>query len=374
MESSDLLLIIPAVLTAFVICYVSMPVIIKVAELKNLIDTPDGNRKVHGKIMPTLGGIGIFSAFIISYSVWGQASDLVSYPFFIAALFMLFLIGVKDDILVLSRTKKVLVQVGASLLLVIGGGVVLTDLGGIFGLGEIPWLAGVALSVLIMVAVVNSFNLIDGIDGLAGGIGIIVSSILGIWFWGAGFLSLGILAFALAGALVGFLTFNMHPARIFMGDTGSMAAGFILGFLALEFLTLNATMGGEGWHIANAHVFAVSILIVPVVDTLRVTVLRSLRGKSPFMADRNHTHHKLIDTGMPPHFAAFSLWIANMLIIGFAYTTSYLEVNIQLAAVLTAGFLILPCTRFIFMIIHRLAGSSVSKEKSSRSTAAYDMN
>lgn len=373
MESIDLLLIIPAVVTAFVICYVSMPVIISVAELKNFIDSPDGGRKVHGKVTPTLGGIGIFSAFIISYSVWGQASALDSYPFFIAALFMLFLIGIKDDILVLSRKQKVLVQVAASLLLVVGGKVVLTDLDGLFGLGEIPWFAGVAVSVFIMVAIVNSFNLIDGVDGLAGGIGVVVSGILGIWFWGAGFLSLAILAFVLTGALVGFLSFNMYPARIFMGDTGSLATGFILGFLALEFLAINSSIAGEGWHLANAHVFAISVLIVPIVDTLRVAVLRALKGKSPFIADRNHTHHKLIDAGMPPHYAAFSLWLANLLIIGFAFSTSYLEANIQLVAVLTAGFLILPCIRFLFLMTQRLIGSSTSKEKRSTS-AAYDMN
>lgn len=369
MAIENLILIIPAVITAFVICYVAMPVIIRVAELKHLIDAPDNVRKIHRKLMPTLGGIGIFSAFIISYSIWGQASDLASYPFFIAALFMLFLIGVKDDILVLDPVKKLLVQIAAALILVIGGGVVLTDFGGLFGINEIPWPAGVAVSVFIMVAIVNSFNLIDGIDGLAGGIGVIVSSILGIWFWGTGFLSLAILSFSLSGSLLGFLIFNMHPARIFMGDTGAMAVGFILGFLALEFMSLNATLSGS-WHFENGQVFAIAILIVPVVDTLRVAVIRAAHGKNPFTADLNHTHHKLIGYGIPHHLASFALWLANIIIIGMAYSISHFETNIQFAIILALGWMILPAIRFIYFTGLRIAVVKRRKE----TETVFDLN
>jgi len=347
-----------------------MPAIIRVAEIKQLIDAPDHIRKFHGKMMPTLGGIGIFAAFIISFSVWGQASALASYPFFIAGLFMLFLVGVKDDLLLMDPLKKFVVQITAALVLVVGGGVVLTDFGGLFGLGEIPWLAGVVLSVFIMVAIVNSFNLIDGIDGLAGGIGVIVSGILGIWFWGAGFMSLALLSFTLSGALLGFLSFNMHPAKIFMGDTGAMAVGFILGFLALEFMTLNVALAGEAWHVANGHVFAVAILIVPVIDTLRVAVLRSLNGKSPFAADYNHTHHKLVETGMSHLFASFSLWIANFIIIGIAFGISYLEPNIQLALILATGLLILPSIRLVYYSRLRIALERSRKKAST----AFDLH
>lgn len=370
MAINNLILIIPAVITAFVICYAAMPVIIRVAELKHLIDAPDNIRKMHGKVMPTLGGIGIFSAFIISYSIWGQASELSSYPFFIAALFMLFLVGVKDDIMVLDPVKKLIVQIVAAIILVIGGGVVLTDFGGLFGINEIPWPAGVAVSVFIMVAIVNSFNLIDGIDGLAGGVGVIISSILGIWFWGAGFLSLAILSFSLSGALLGFLLFNLHPARIFMGDTGAMAVGFILGFLALEFMSLNIALTGTAWHFENGHVFAIAIFIVPVVDTLRVAVIRTAHGKNPFSADRNHTHHKLIGYGIPHHFASFVLWLANIIVIGMAYSISHFETNIQFAIILALGLMILPTIRFIYFTSLRIAVMRRRKE----TETVFDLN
>ena len=364
MEVNSLLYILPALITAFAISYLSMPVIIRISNLKQLFSAPDGIRKLHHSMVPTLGGIGIFAAFIISFSIWGQAAELSSYPYFIAGLFLLFLIGVKDDIVILSPLKKLIVQILASVLLVVGGGMVLNHMGGLFGLGEIPWLVGVFLSVLILVAIVNAFNLIDGIDGLAGGVGIIGSSILGIWFWGAGYLPLALLSFSLSGALIGFLIFNMHPAKIFMGDTGAMATGFILGFLALEFLSINLVIGAEGWGMANAQVFAISILIIPIIDTLRVIFLRIQQNKNPMEADRNHIHHKLIDDlGMAPHFASFSLWLGNMIVIGVAFGLNHLNVNIHLILVLFFGFMILPVIRLTHFVIIKLVGSRTGTEK-----------
>jgi UDP-GlcNAc:undecaprenyl-phosphate/decaprenyl-phosphate GlcNAc-1-phosphate transferase len=367
---SDLLSIVPAVLTAFVICFMMMPVIIRVAEIKHLIDQPDLERKFHGHLIPTFGGIGIFAAFIISYSIWGGVIELPAYPYFIAALFLLFLVGIKDDLIVLEPVKKLIVQMIAATVLVLGGGVILTDLGGIFGIYEIPWAAGVVLSVLILVAIVNAFNLIDGIDGLAGGIGVIISSIIGIWFWGAGYLSLAILSFTLSGALIGFLSFNMHPAKIFMGDTGAMAVGFILGYLALEFMILNSALTGQPWYMDNGHIFALALFIIPVTDTLRVIVIRVLNEKSIMQADRNHIHHRLSETGMSYHFISFSLWLFNLCIVGLVFYYAYLDVNIQLLLLLTVGFSILPLIRFIY-----LSGSRfVIARSDQKSQTALDVN
>lgn len=282
---------------------------------------------------------------------------------------MLFLIGIKDDILALSPFKKLAVQITAAFLLVVGGGVVLTDFGGLFYLDQVPWIAGVGISVFILVAIVNSYNLIDGIDGLAGGIGIIVSAVLGIWFWAAGFLSLAVLSFALSGSLISFLMFNMYPAKIFMGDTGAMAVGFIIGFLAIEFISLNASIAGEGWHIANGQVFAITILIVPIVDTLRVFTLRLARGKHPFTADRNHTHHKLLEIGMQHHLASFSLWLANIIVIGFGFMINHLQINLQLFLVMLLGLLILPSIGFIYQFSIKF----IENRRSKRETEAlYD--
>lgn len=348
MGSDSFIWVFPAVLTSILISYISMPVIIQIAGLKNLIDKPDEVRKFHSGMIPTLGGIGIFAAFLISFSVWGGATNLTSYPFFVASLFMLFLIGIKDDILVISPAKKFIVQLLAAVEIVLGGKVYIDNLNGLFGVYELSWIVGVVLSVIIIVALINSYNMIDGIDGLAGGVGLVASVFLGIWFFGAGFHSLGMLSFVLSGALIGFLIFNFHPAKIFMGDTGAMAVGFILAFLSLQFISLNQTITESGWYIENATVMAVAVMIIPVVDTLRVSVIRLLSGHSPFTADHNHIHHKLIESNIPQHYVAISLWIANIIIVGLIYLMQNLEPSMLLCITLILGSVMLPSIKSIF--------------------------
>ena len=350
-QSIFLFRLLPALITAIVISLVAMPAIIKIASLKKLTDEPDGERKRHEHIVPTLGGIGIFASFLISFSVWGDAESLQSYPYFVAALFMLFLIGVKDDILVLSPLKKLLIQFIASAEIVIGGGVVLRNLEGLFGAHQIPWAVGVIITTLIIVIIINAYNLIDGIDGLAGGIGMIIAIIAGGWFLISGFSTMATLSFVLAGAIWGFLIFNFYPAKIFMGDTGAMAVGFILAYILLQFVTFNQTHPESAFHISNAPIYAVALFIIPVVDTLRVIVLRLISGKNPLVADYNHIHHAFIKAGFSPHVAAAALWIGNLLIIGQAYYFSYLEPNILLLLILLSGFLILPVVNFVRFLL-----------------------
>lgn len=375
MELYDLMLIVPAVLTAYVISYISMPAIIKVAELKEFIDGPDGKRKLQNRFVPTMGGVGIFVAFIISYSVWGQAVSLGSFPFFIAALLIMFLMGVKDDIVELTPFKKFVIQLGASIILVFGGGISLSSFSGLFGIDNLGLVWGSIASVVILIAIVNAYNLIDGIDGLAGGVGVIASGILGIWFWGAGFLSLAILSFALSGALIGFLTFNMYPARIFMGDTGAMSIGFILGYLSIEFLILNHGLASQSWHIANGEILAISILIIPIIDTLRVIVLRLIKGQSPFKADQSHIHHEILGLGISHLHSAFILWIVNILMIGFAYSTMMMNINFQLVLVLAFALCCLPIIKIVCKVSARAFHLDLDAKKDSKDTpkTVYDI-
>lgn len=350
-----------------------MPAIIRVAELKELIDSPDGNRKIHKRFVPTMGGVGIFAAFIISYSVWGQVVSLGSFPFFIAALLILFLMGVRDDIVELTPFKKFAIQIIASFILVYGGGISLGSFSGLFGIGELSPLEGSIASMVILIAIINAYNLIDGIDGLAGGVGMIASSILGIWFWGAGFLSLAILSFSLSGALIGFLAFNMFPARIFMGDTGAMSIGFILGFLSLEFLILNHGLSSQPWHIANGEVLAVSILIIPIIDTLRVIAIRLKKGVSPFRADRSHIHHEILDLGISHLHSAFILWLVNIFMIGVAYLTMPLNINIQMVVLIAVGLSFLPFIKIAYKFSARAFHIDSSKDNHDSHNTAYDL-
>jgi UDP-N-acetylmuramyl pentapeptide phosphotransferase/UDP-N-acetylglucosamine-1-phosphate transferase len=332
----------------------AMPVIIKIASLKRLTDAPDNGRKRHTNIVPTLGGIGIFASFLISFSVWGEAGALQSYPFFVAALFMLFMIGVKDDILVLSPLKKLFVQLIAATELVLGGGVVFTHFDGLFGIQQIPWGLGVFITIVVFVIMVNAYNLIDGIDGLAGGVGMIISLILGGWFWLSGFDSMAILAIVLFGALLGFLVFNFHPAKIFMGDTGAMAVGFILTYMVFQFIILNNAHPDAAFYIGNAPVIAIALLIIPIVDTLRVFVLRLLAKRNPLKADYNHIHHELLKSGFLTSTASTALWIGNIFAIVLAFYFDKLEANTLLIIVLLAGFMILPFFKFMHFLLLKL--------------------
>jgi UDP-N-acetylmuramyl pentapeptide phosphotransferase/UDP-N-acetylglucosamine-1-phosphate transferase len=347
--------------TAFGISLVAMPAIIRIASIKMLTDPPDGERKFHKEVIPTLGGIGIFASFLISFSIWGNAASLESYPFFVASLFMLFLIGIKDDVLILSPIKKLIVQIVAAAEIVMGGGSVLANFGGVFGIYEIPYIAGVIISTLIFVILINSYNLIDGIDGLAAGTGIVVSGIAGPWFLASGFASMAILSFVLFGALLGFLIFNFYPAKIFMGDTGAMAVGFILAYIIVQFITFNQANPEAAMYVENPIVFAFALLIIPVADTLRVIVLRMLAGKNPLHADYNHMHHQFMKEGFLPSTASVAIWMGNLWVVFLAYYLNFLEPTTQLVLVLAAGFGIHPFCKLVYYLLLKLVPADYSR-------------
>lgn len=221
-----------------------MPSLIKVARMKHLVDEPTEERKLHQRSVPTIGGIIIFAAIIFSYALWFPQGALIGLgptrfkelylamgaaykdlKFILAAMVLLFFIGVKDDIIGFSPVKKLFGHMIVGYILVVMGGIRIQSLHGIFGIYELPVEFSIAFSFFVYVVLVNAFNLIDGVDGLAGGIGLIASLAYGIWLYWAGDVALALLAFVLSGALVGFLVFNYHPARIFMGDSGSLIIG-----------------------------------------------------------------------------------------------------------------------------------------------------
>lgn len=331
--------IIPAFLTAFLITYFAIPSIIKIAEVKNLVDEP-GERRSHSKRVPTLGGLGIFAGLIFSTTFWvpfhAQFSHL---QYILCAFIVIFLIGAKDDIIPLTPSKKFAGQFGAAILLVYFAKIQLTSLYGILGIYTIPDLVGIPLTVFTVVVIINAFNLIDGINALSGSIGCIICITFGYWFYAYGRSDLAILAGALAGSLVAFLRYNLK-AEIFMGDTGSLLIGLTAAILAISFIQANAVYENE-LSVQSVPAVAVGILIVPLFDTLRVFTLRLLKGKSPFHPDRTHIHHLLIDLGYSHLQATGILSVVNIVFIMLAFqcqamgTLPLLGVLIGLGIVLT---------------------------------------
>ena len=279
---------------AFLITFFAIPIIIQVARRKKLFDEPD-ERKVHKVVIPTLGGLGIFGGFILATLI-GAPVGSNELQYFAAAAIVIFFLGIKDDILILSAAKKFIGQLVAAGIIIKFGGVQLSNMHGFLGITTIPYLASIILTLFTIIVIINSFNLIDGIDGLAGSLGLLTSLVFGLYFFYAGQLLYGVMALSLAGSLVGFLIYNFSPAKIFMGDTGSLLIGLINSILVVKFINIAGSPVGK-FPLEAAPAIGFAILIVPLFDTLRVFAFRILSRRSPFSPDRTHVHHFLLEKG-----------------------------------------------------------------------------
>jgi UDP-N-acetylmuramyl pentapeptide phosphotransferase/UDP-N-acetylglucosamine-1-phosphate transferase len=309
--------IILAFLTSFVLTFLAIPSIISVAIKKRLMDEP-GERRSHTVSTPSLGGIGIFAGTIFSIILWTPFKYFGDLQYILCSFIIIFLIGAKDDIDPMSPGKKFAGQIFAALILIFKAKVVLTSFQGIFGIYEIPYFVSVALTLLTILVIINAFNLIDGINGLSGSLGILISVVLGVWFYQIDRIEIAIVAFALSGSILAFLKYNVTPAKIFMGDTGSLLLGLVCSILAIKFIELHNELQGspyEEFAFNAAPAVAFGILILPLFDTLRVFTMRVLKGSSPFEPDRNHIHHLLIDSGLTHMQATSTLVVVNMLFI-----------------------------------------------------------
>jgi UDP-GlcNAc:undecaprenyl-phosphate/decaprenyl-phosphate GlcNAc-1-phosphate transferase len=193
-----------------------------------------------------------------------------------------------------------------------------------------------------MTGITNAFNLIDGIDGLAGGLGFMSLMILGLFLTFCGDSNAAIIAFSLAGGLLGFLYYNFNPARIFMGDTGSLVLGFVVSVLCVRLIQLNPETASTT-VLYNAPVFTLSVVAIPVFDTLRVFAIRMWQGRSPFSPDKNHIHHILTNNGWSHSFSAKLICgvHAQMLLLGYFLRNVHqlLAMSILLAVLLLMVFI-----------------------------------
>lgn len=345
-----LLFTVLGLLTALAITLKAIPAIITVARLKGLTDSPDEERKLHKKIVPTLGGIGIFGGFIIAFAIWGGYYLPDFFPALMAAITILFFIGIKDDILVISPYKKLAGQVLAAAIVVFGGEVVIPGLDGMFGIYQFtPWF-GRLFSIFAIIIIINAYNLIDGVDGLAGMVSLVGSTALGTWFLAGGHYAEAIMCFALAGALVGFIYHNFEPARIFMGDTGSLIIGFLVAIAAFRLMQLNPHT--TGYPLKNPALFAFATMIIPLFDTLRIIVVRISKGGSPLKADANHVHHNLLRFGLRHRQVTLVLTFANLFIVLVSLMIDHLNVYVHMLSLLVLAAILLPVFWFGNMVVN----------------------
>lgn len=307
-----------AFFASLIISLVSIPSIIKVAELKNLFDEPD-SRKVHQNSVPTLGGLAIFSGFAVSSLFFCNIVEIPELKFFIAGTIILFFIGIKDDILMIAPITKLLGQIIVTFIIVFFSDIELTNVHGFLGINEIPRYVGIPLTIFVFLVVINGFNLIDGIDGLSSSIGVVSAGTLGLWFYLVGEYQYTIIAVSISGALIGFLRYNVlsKTNKIFMGDTGSLIIGLVVSILIIKFNEMNITKNFE-YSKYGAPAISIAILVIPLFDTLRVMFIRFWQRKPLFQPDKQHIHHTFIDLGLSHRQAVLIIVIINILFISAA--------------------------------------------------------
>jgi UDP-GlcNAc:undecaprenyl-phosphate GlcNAc-1-phosphate transferase len=332
--------------TSLLVVAFAIPPIITVAFQKRLFDDPVESRKVHKRIVPNFGGIAIFSGFIFTCSLFIPSTLLPEGNIVMAAGLILFLIGLKDDIVGLSPLIKFIAQFASAGILALVANIRISNLQGMFGIYDLPYLSSILLTIFFVVGIVNAFNLIDGIDGLAGTLGIMLSLIYAFLFYRSSEPGWSYLALSLTGALLGFLFYNVTPAKIFMGDSGSLLLGFIAAVLSIEFLKIaNENIAHFGPLVITSSLgLVVSILIIPIFDTLRVFTLRILRNTSPFTADNNHLHHRLLFLGLSHIQATLVLVVCNIIFVIIALTFQQFDdsqlIGLLVLAILTVNGLL----------------------------------
>jgi UDP-N-acetylmuramyl pentapeptide phosphotransferase/UDP-N-acetylglucosamine-1-phosphate transferase len=310
--SSDMLLSVIAFIISFIVCFILIPVIIKLSTRFNLVDKPN-ERKVHKVPISRLGGLGIVLGTLSSAPLWFLKGDPALLIHLLGGMLILVIIGVVDDIRELPPKVKFLGQFVAALLLA-HAGLLIDNLFGIFGIEHLPVLVQYVLTVFIVTGIINAFNLIDGIDGLAGGLALIDMMSFFVIFFVAHEVGTALIVASVGGGLLAFLKYNYHPARIFMGDTGSMILGFLLSAVGIMTLVISRTASPH-FSYSEAAIIVFSIFILPVYDTLRVFAVRVINKKSPFSPDKTHIHHLLMQTGLNHPMSAKILYSSNIVLI-----------------------------------------------------------
>jgi UDP-GlcNAc:undecaprenyl-phosphate/decaprenyl-phosphate GlcNAc-1-phosphate transferase len=290
----DLLL---AFLSAFLIVYMTMPVVIRLAIDKRLMEVP-GERHSHVQPTPAMGGVAIFAGLFIGASLWIYQSESKEISYYLCALFIMFWVGLKDDLLAMSPVNKLIGELFAAGICILFADLRITSLYGTFQIWELPYPVSVVLTLFTIIVVINAFNLIDGINGLSGSLATFICLTFGVWFFLVGQRELAGLSLATAGACAAFLRYNFSPAESFMGDCGSLFLGLLLSILSIRFMELHIEMRGHPYAFPAAPGIVLGLMALPLFDTLRVFTVRMAKGHSPFRPDRNHIHHLILDCGL----------------------------------------------------------------------------
>ncbi len=318
------------ILIAYLTTFFLLPLIIKLAHKNQIYDIPD-ERKTHNYPVSSLGGIAIFSGLILSMLL---VSDFNNYhselQYYIAGFFVIFILGVIDDIFILKAWKKALGQLAVAAVLTIKGNLLVTDMHGFLGINSLSHIESICISFFTILLLINAFNLLDGVDGLAASIGLVVCLLFGIFFIMNNVVPYAVLAFSISGSLLAFLMYNFPPAKIFMGDSGSTLIGLICSMLAIKFVENPVIQFNLTSYATPAIAFG--FLLIPLLDVLRVFALRIAKKRSPLAPDRSHIHHLLQNKGLTHTEVTMTLLTGELVFAAITISMQNVNINFVIAS------------------------------------------
>lgn len=347
----DLLIILLSSVVALIAVILVHSRILRIARARDLTDKP-GERKHQRHPVPMLGGIAVFFGVICGLGMASSMADLtLIFPIVMMMAVMLY-VGALDDLTGLSPVFRIVIEILAVLVLIYGSGMCIDNFNGLWGIYQIPWSIAVPLTVFAGVGIINSINMIDGINGLSSGLCIACSLYFGANYFHLDDIPNSVVAFTMAFSLMPFLVHNVFgsKSRMFIGDAGTMMMGILLTWFVIRYLSyygIERGLPGGLCPIANS----LGILSVPIFDTLRVMCMRMLQGRSPFSPDRTHLHHAFVDCGFSHALTAVSEILISLVIFLISNILYLLDCSaeVQLYFVILSSVIFVWGTYFILL-------------------------
>lgn len=349
METTTIFYVLIVAFGAFLATYLTMPSLIRILIKSSLVDTPN-HRASHNQPVPTMGGIGIFAGMLAVMGFWFTVGDILQNALIVLGMLSLTLTGVFDDRYDISPYFRLMIQASTGVLLSICG-IRLEHLHGFLGIYELTTVWQYIITIGFVVFVINAFNLIDGINGLAGGLAFINSLAMAIVFFITGEKAFAMLATSVAATSLAFLFFNFGKAKVFMGDTGSLTIGFLLAAFSIKGIGMaeHMTLDGVG-DPALVLFISLTVVFVPVYDAVRVMITRLMAKKSPMKADKTHIHHLLLKTGFDHTKASVSMYLVNGSLLALAVWFSHWHITSMVVLLLVGQTLVFELILLKIMI------------------------
>lgn len=334
-------ILISALIALFCTCWIH-PYILKVAKMKNIVDNPDA-RKLQRVPVPVMGGLTVIFGVltgVMGFNLFGNFYDI--FPVF-AAIIIILIIGLMDDMISLSPRVRFLVEIALVLYLVYTTGNQIDNFHGLWGIYSISDYVSVPLTVFACVGIINAINLIDGVDGYSSGYSIVSCVLFGVVFYLLGNVKMLALAVIVATSLLPFFAHNVFGkhSKMFIGDAGTLSLGIIFSVFVTTILSENTVNVSLDSNLGLVP-FTLAVLCIPVFDTLRVMSVRIVRGHSPFSPDKTHLHHLFIELGYSHIGTSLTIIVINLFVVGcwfLAYKLG-LSIDIQLYIVVVLGILV----------------------------------